>query len=220
MSEIGAVLGINSFVWQRVGLIPSENPPCPYRLASNASLKWQEISLCATAVPTEMSASAGPGRCGHFSQFCMPRELMTTTVASNALLSSMTVGSLQDIGYSVSYQAADRFARSDINPTCLQTCGVRILRGGSISTSSDAESSTSATTLDTSSHVPPRNLSAAGLEAALAYGKKVLQEKAKESEGIQSETESSSDDFIVGEVITVYYQEGGEVYAVSTSLAW
>jgi len=109
-------LGITDALWERKGI----STGCGnYAVNTKASQEWQKISGCATQIPVELDGLVGT-RCAHWDEFCLQDELLTgflTTVINP--LSTMTIGSLEDLGYEVDYDAADPYTASDINPSCL-----------------------------------------------------------------------------------------------------
>ena len=117
-------------VWDGTTPPVQEGPfplPCDYAVDSNASHFYQELSGCDTAVPVEKDFNHGPGDnspgsdCSHWDEVCFGDELMTPRISAAAVLnplSKVTVGSLEDIGYSVDYQAADKYKSENLDATC------------------------------------------------------------------------------------------------------
>ena len=88
---------------------------CPY-LGTFATQEYKAISGC-DSVPVEQ-LGLDATRCRHWSEACFDNELMTGTLNFEANpLSRVTIGSLQDMGYEVSYSSADEFTRADLNGT-------------------------------------------------------------------------------------------------------
>jgi hypothetical protein len=80
-----------------------ENAVAAYRLiAGNNSL---------ISVPLEQNGGSGTAG-SHWSEFTFDRELMTGYSENSGLMpiSIMTIGSLADLGYKVSYNSADLFS--------------------------------------------------------------------------------------------------------------
>ncbi|MEZ5844293.1 MAG: Calx-beta domain-containing protein [Hyphomicrobiaceae bacterium] len=109
LHEMGHVLGIGT-LWEYMGLKASgsfnytgANALAEYRLVSGQP--------GATVVPLE--TGGGPGTAGgHWSEAVFDAELMTGYVEASGVsmpLSTVTVGSLHDMGYTVDYNAADTF---------------------------------------------------------------------------------------------------------------
>jgi hypothetical protein len=91
--ELGHALGI--------GTLPI---PCPSLGNSIANNEYQAISKCTTNVPTEQPS------CFHFDEACLGVEMMTPLVSPGSLLSRMSIGWLDDIGYpGLNYTAADPY---------------------------------------------------------------------------------------------------------------
>jgi hypothetical protein len=56
--------------------------------------------------------------CGHWEEDCFVDELMTGFNTGELKISSVTVATLQDIGYEVDFRAGDSFTREDFGPSC------------------------------------------------------------------------------------------------------
>ena len=69
----------------------------------------------------------GPGTvCSHWSEACLQTELMTGFVESTPTpLSRITIGTLQDLGYTVDYSKADYFGRSNLGTSTGCICNRR-----------------------------------------------------------------------------------------------
>lgn len=94
-----------------MGLINSREPMCQYKLNSAASHAWRNLTGCGPehAVPIENFGDRGTV-CSHFEEACLRTELMTGFIRSIELpLSIITVGAMEDLGYTVDYTAADNF---------------------------------------------------------------------------------------------------------------
>ena len=107
LHEMGHVLGIGT-LWSNMNLrsgfnYVGENAVAAYRLiAGNNSL---------ISVPLEQNGGSGTAG-SHWSEFTFDRELMTGYSENSGLMpiSIMTIGSLADLGYKVSYNSADLFS--------------------------------------------------------------------------------------------------------------
>ena len=108
LHEMGHVLGLGT-LWDDLGLrtgftYTGQHALAEYRiLADNAGL---------TSVPLETTGGRGTAG-GHWSEAVFNAELMTGFIeaAGTAMpLSRMTIGSLEDLGYTVNYAVADPFA--------------------------------------------------------------------------------------------------------------
>jgi Leishmanolysin len=97
------------------GLASDYYPPCFYRGDSIAGREYRAISGCVDAVPLEESTSGSD--CSHWEEFCFDNELMTPFLNSTGNpISRVTVGSLEDLGYTVDYSGADNY--TTFNPAC------------------------------------------------------------------------------------------------------
>jgi len=130
---------------------------------------------------------------------------MTPTIGSNAKLSRITIGALDDMGYEVNYDAADAFTTSDLGSDCVcrrraETGQVRNLvsehRGG------DGESP------------PRRQLSAAGHEDAIAKGRDFLQTMEPPLDDRFDGDDQALFTYTGNQFVFVLYLEEGEVYSI------
>jgi len=109
-------------LWSELGVTGSPATNCPYR-GTNANREYADISGCATA-PTEIDGKVNDGTfCTHWDEGCMRDELMTGIITGDLPMSRVTIGSLDDMGYTVDYAQADVYDESDLGPGC--TCGRR-----------------------------------------------------------------------------------------------
>ncbi|MGI9543387.1 MAG: proprotein convertase P-domain-containing protein [Cyclobacteriaceae bacterium] len=107
--EMGHVLGIGT-LWSHLGLIQGSGTDDPLFTGANAMREYGNLrGLGPTMVPIANTGGEGT-REGHWREATFDDELMTgyDDPGRNAL-SRVTVASLQDIGYQVSYQVADAF---------------------------------------------------------------------------------------------------------------
>ena len=103
-------LGLGT-LWNDIGLTPGNDPPCSYDSESKAANEWRCLSGCTTTMPIFP--------CGHWSEDCLRREIMLPSLSrTRNPVSSITVASLEDLGYLVNYDGADRFTSNDILPDC------------------------------------------------------------------------------------------------------
>jgi Leishmanolysin len=102
------------------------NGKCQY-VGVHATTEFSKLAGCPTSidldvnVPTETDGGDGTS-CGHWDEECLGNEVMTGTIPppyQKAILSSITVGALHDLGYSVKYKAAEPFSRANVNPKCV-----------------------------------------------------------------------------------------------------
>lgn len=117
--EIGHVYGLGT-LWgpETNGLTGPTASNCPYKSDSAASREWRALSGCTTSIPTETDFSQGT-KCVHWDEACLVDEMMTGFASKQGMpLSRMTVGALEDLGYTVDYGAADSFPASRLNASC------------------------------------------------------------------------------------------------------
>jgi len=115
--EIGHVLGIGT-LWTRLNLLVSSNSPNPGFVGRRARIEFAAL-LGQTNVPqVPVENSGGIGTVGtHWREQVFGNELMTGFMAvQGSSLSRLTVGSLEDLGYTVIMEAADPY----VLPTALE----------------------------------------------------------------------------------------------------
>ncbi|WP_119316682.1 leishmanolysin-related zinc metalloendopeptidase [Calidithermus terrae] len=107
--EMGHVLGIGTlWNWQR-SLLAGAGTSDPRFVGANAVREWQALGGAGN-VPVENTGGAGT-RDSHWRESVFNNEVMTGYLDSGANpLSRVTIGSLQDLGYTVNYAAADPYA--------------------------------------------------------------------------------------------------------------
>jgi hypothetical protein len=59
--------------------------------------------------------------CSHRDEPCLRHEIMTPAISlnNNYIISSVTIGALEDLGYKVDYSKADNYTNAHINRTCM-----------------------------------------------------------------------------------------------------
>lgn len=108
----GHVIGIGT-LWEFNGIAGPDSEDCPYSGAA-ANGAYSLISGNSCPVPTELDGGGGT-RCGHWDESCLQSELMTGYLSAEVQpLSMITIGSLQDMGYSVDIYQADLFDAEDL----------------------------------------------------------------------------------------------------------
>jgi hypothetical protein len=108
--EMGHVLGVGT-LWQRLGLLQGAGTSNPTFLGRNASQEFRTLMGGITrGVPVENTG--GPGTAGgHWRETVFGHELMTGFLDPGINpISRMTIASLQDMGYVVNPDAADRYS--------------------------------------------------------------------------------------------------------------
>ena len=140
----------------------------------------------------------------------MQTELMTTVISEGVVnaLSRITIASLQDLGYEVSYSNADPFTASDLNPTCV--CSEAALRN--VLRERMKSRSSIFALRDRRKQQAPR-LSSEGRAKAEAYGQKRLNANAAKRATLGNGSNSGSI-YLGDKVIDVFYAEGGYVHVV------
>ncbi len=108
LHEMGHVLGISNWFFDRLDLL---NPNNEFQyIGENGVEAFRTVSGNANANFIPLEEDGGRGTIGsHFDEALFDTELMTGFVDSSMELSIVTVGVLEDLGYSVNYQAADPF---------------------------------------------------------------------------------------------------------------
>jgi len=111
LHEMGHVLGIGS-LWSTLGLVaagPGVNNPV--FTGANAVREFRSVFGGTGQVPIENGGGVGTVG-GHWRESVFDRELMTGFIDGNSdPLSRITIGSLQDLGYTVNYSAADAYSK-------------------------------------------------------------------------------------------------------------
>lgn len=185
---MGHVIGIGT-LWDNNNLITGDL----VYTGENAKRVWTQDWDCVDDSPP-IEKDGGPGtRGGHWDETCLVNEFMTGYINGNGQgnpISTLTIASLQDIGYGVDYGAADAYDGSDT------TCCF----GGGASVQDDTDSLPS--------------LSEEGRAIAIAYGKQVLNENALsvsdgDDIGISEELEYAAD-----KVVSILFEEGGQIFEV------
>lgn len=188
--------------WLSLGLTGYEEDGCPYDLDTAASREYQDISGCTgQSVPVETDFGRGT-RCKHWDEACMLGEVMTgklsNTTAEDLKLSRMTIGTLEDIGYEVDYEAADDYTAADMNETCVcNGQGRRLVKDKTTQRR--------------------RQLSEAGRRQAEAYGQSVLQSRKGKRERYQFSMSQAR--YVGHESIRVFFVEDEEIFAVDVLAA-
>lgn len=180
---------------------------CVYRLNSRASTEFRTISRCRSTARVPLETGGGRGTiCSHWEQSCLQGELMTGYASQPFQLSRITIASLEDLGYQVSYRTADRLTSRDLG-SC--SCSRRQLRGGSENATSVAHNDNNNTNEEKEEIKPRRRLSDEGYEEAVRYGRQILSEHSAERW-----TETEGYEYWGNRVVLVYYLEDDEVHDV------
>ncbi|AWT35075.1 zinc metalloendopeptidase [Deinococcus arenae] len=107
--ELGHSLGIGS-LWSRFGLVSGVNTTNPIYKGTNGVREYRAAGGTLTTVPVENQGGSGTAG-AHWRETTFKTELMTGYLNSGVKnpLSRISVGSLQDMGYTVNYAAADAY---------------------------------------------------------------------------------------------------------------
>lgn len=110
LHEMGHVLGIGGPLWVARGLVTGLGTSDPRYVGVNARSQYNALFGTTDAIPVENVG--GRGSVGsHWRESVLGDELMTSGSNASNLLSVITIGSLQDLGYQVNYAAADPYTR-------------------------------------------------------------------------------------------------------------
>jgi Leishmanolysin len=177
LHEMGHVLGIGT-LWSMIGVTGPRNQNCTYQ-GVNGNREYVSISGCTgQTLPTEQDGSEGT-RCNHFDDGCFVDELMTGYASGTMPISRITIATLQDLGYTVSYNTADTYISANMAPSCVCTSNRRLQqqnRNGKqlkIIKSLDTPNISTESNATTTSW-EKRKLSEDGYNKAFEFGKKIL----------------------------------------------
>lgn len=111
LHEMGHVIGVGT-LWNVLGLLRGLGSANPTFVGANAVREYQTLSNTqTTSVPVEATGGQGTAG-GHWRESVFGTELMTGYAEPPGTpmpISRLTIGSLQDIGYTVDYAAADPY---------------------------------------------------------------------------------------------------------------
>jgi hypothetical protein len=176
---------------------------CPSDGNSKANLEYQAISKCSTNVPTQQ-----PG-CAHLDENCLQTELMTPVVAVNRLLSRITIGWAEDLGYQVDYNAADPFGSNLLGSAAGCNCNRREL-----SDNTERPRHVRRPDLDDTWSEHRRELSDEGYNNAVASGIAYLDEVAAKNMEAGRDYETEELKYVGDKLVWVYYVENNNVHSV------
>src|SRR5918994_30684 len=105
--EMGHVLGMGT-LWEEMGLLQGAGTANPVFTGSNAAREFASLIGSDTPTPVPVENEDGVGtRDGHWRETVFGNELMTGFLSGSLRpLSRLTIASLEDLGYQVSYAAA------------------------------------------------------------------------------------------------------------------
>jgi Leishmanolysin len=158
-------------------------------------------------VPVETRGGSGTA-CGHWDEYCMRNELMTgySDSGTKAILSRITIGTLDDLGYIVDYSQAEPYSRANLGSGCTcrrtlmdmtsgETMALSALRNGSRGPDSH------------------RRLSDEAHALAMETGRSMLKKRAQ-SFRMGKSFQPANCTYVGDTVVSVLVQNEGEVYGV------
>lgn len=196
-------MGIGTLWGRFAGLIAEDDPCSGYNADSMASKRYQEISDCGATIGVPIQVQ-GTSCGGHWDLDCFTsEELMTPSISSGSTpsISAITLGSLEDMTYSVDYTKAEALAKTDLAGSC--QCPPAL-------TTSVFENNTASI----SQYFP---LSEAGRAEAVEVGTQALLETERailESQGQDYALELEEQGLSIALTLTVIYVEDGRLYDV------
>lgn len=113
LHEMGHILGIGT-LWQSLGLLSGAGGSNPIFVGAQATAAYnQTFGTTARGVPVENTGGGGTAD-SHWRESILTTEVMTGWVNSSTVLplSTITIGSLADIGYTVNFAAAGVYTPS------------------------------------------------------------------------------------------------------------
>lgn len=114
MHELGHSLGIGS-LWKTKNLTSGSGTTDPRYVGINGQREYAALGGNLGSVPEENEGGSGTAE-SHWREKSFGNELMTGYLNSGSNpMSRLTIGSLQDLGYSVDYARADAYSASTIN---------------------------------------------------------------------------------------------------------
>lgn len=198
LHEMGHCLGIGT-LWEDTGDVTKRGggPRAGYEYTgAHATNVWQNDWGCAGTPPIETDFGSGAAG-GHWDECCLRNEVMSTFLFNedDNPFSELTIGALDDLGYTVDYGQADDAADRSTYPccetgSCLTNRRLRKMGDGR----------------------PP--LSDAGRAAAEAYGRTKLDER-RLPPGVPRERDGAR--YVGDRSVRVLYEEGGFVHEVALS---
>lgn len=172
------------------------------------SAKYREISGCVDdVVPIEQGGGSGTS-CGHWDEEQLQTELMTGFRGPGNVLpfSAITIGGLEDLGYTVDYNQADTFDACDLGAKC--TCGC--CTGASLAVWANNQFGDGKAKQRPLTDIDRPQLSQLGKETVIAFGKQQLAIQ-KESRPL---VKDSQYEFVGDDKIVVAYEENGNYFSI------
>ncbi|MEZ4412098.1 MAG: Ig-like domain-containing protein [Gemmatimonadales bacterium] len=132
LHEMGHVIGIGTLWKQAPSLLVGDQTADPYFSGTTAIAQFNANGGGVYGgIPVPVEATGGPGTAyGHWRESVMGKELMTGYISLIANpLSTITVGSLADAGYTTSYANADPYTVNGTNLRAGDAGGLRLVEG-------------------------------------------------------------------------------------------
>lgn len=197
LHEMGHVLGIGS-LWEFNGVYTRGEDF--YADGTHAQAEFEALG-CSGLLPVETEFGAGTAF-AHWDEECLSHELMTGFLSGrDQPFSKITVGSLEDMGYEVDYDAADDYTINDLG-FCGDSCDNPVNIPGRL--------------LQYSGVKPKPILSHNGLAAARRYAKKELLAQQAQVDKMGRLPEGVR--YVGGEHLVVMYSEADALFSVP--IAW
>ncbi|GAX19817.1 hypothetical protein FisN_11Lh317 [Fistulifera solaris] len=210
LHEMAHVYGFGT-LWDLNGLAAG-TAPCPYKSDSRASDEYRKLSGCDAPIPVEDEFGAGTA-CLHWDENCFLGELMTGSSSDGLELSTLSIASLEDLGYTVDYSKATAFDTSQMSPSCVCN-NRRQLRGshdpGIFSYQNVGNVPQWASDAHLRSHKPP--LSEEGNRIARAHGLSILNANHEWKKAYLRD--DLAEHYVGDQIIVVLYMENGYKYSV------
>jgi len=182
LHEMGHVVGIGTS-WRRNNVVDANND---YIGAAGINVWTNDWGCVSSAPPVEKDF--GPGsRFVHWDEQCLRNEFMTPALSRTNPISRLTIGTVEDLGYEVDYDAADPYDGTDT--TCCFTSSV------------------------VPDPVTHPKLSDDGRAAAVAYGLQLLRDN-QLPDDIVVDVESSGVEYVGDRQVVVLYEEDGHIFDV------
>lgn len=194
--ETAHVLGLGN-LWTSFDLILNLGPLGCFYTGEKANAEYQALSGCSSGIPIS--------ECSHWDDACFGREFMTATLESNPVISRISIGALEDLGYQVDYSAADPYSRFDLDFSC--RCNRRLGEDGDDEPFHETEHASRQRRLQV--------LSEEGYQYAYNYGVALLEEEALVVAELTGRLDIPEGITIVADkLVYILYRENGQVYHV------
>jgi hypothetical protein len=111
--EMGHALGFGEETWLSMGLLANSTGPFPVFTGANAKREYQAVFGTVNGTNVAVENEGGEGSVNHhWRENVFQNEIMTSQYSLGVLnpISRITVGALDDMGYTVDYSAADAYS--------------------------------------------------------------------------------------------------------------